>query len=209
MILYKAEQLNLIGCHVCGLVSEVGSIEKYCPRCHSPLHRRKHNSLAHTWALLIAAMVLYIPANIEPVMYTQMLGSRTESTIMAGIMEFWQLGSWDIAVIIFIASVVVPCFKFIVLIILSVSVELRSAWAMRERAKLYRITEFIGYWSMLDVVVVALVSALVKFKALSDIEPRMGILYFGLVVILTMLAAMSFDPRLIWDYEEQNESGKR
>ncbi|AJQ95863.1 putative paraquat-inducible protein A [Gynuella sunshinyii YC6258] len=208
-MLYKAEQLNLVGCHVCGLVSEAGAIGKRCPRCHSPLHRRKHNSLVHTWALLVAAMALYIPANIQPVMYTQMLGSRTESTIMAGIMEFWKLGSWDIAVIIFIASVVVPCFKFIVLITLSVSVKLHSAWAMRERAKLYRITEFIGYWSMLDVVVVALVSALVKFKALSDIEPRMGILYFGLVVILTMLSAMSFDPRLIWDYKEHNESGQR
>ena len=198
----RSDQLGLIGCHVCGLVCEHHVVPSSCPRCLTPLHRRKHHSVSHTWALLIAAIVLYIPANVFPVMYTQMLGEGSDSTIMEGIIDFWQLGSWDIATIIFIASVAVPCIKFLVLIMLLVTVKYRRNWATRERAKLYRMTEFIGYWSMLDVLVVALVSALVKFKTLSDIEPRIGILFFGLVVVLTMLAAMSFDPRFIWDGEE-------
>ena len=205
----RSTQLGLIACHVCGLVCEHSSTYGSCPRCQTPLHRRKHNSLAHTWALLIAAIIFYVPANVFPVMYTQMLGNGGDSTIMKGIIEFWHLGSWDIAAIIFIASVAVPCIKLLVLVLLLFTVKYRRNWAMRERAKLYRMIEFIGYWSMLDMLVVAIVSALVKFRSLSDIEPRIGILFFGLVVVLTMLAAMSFDPRFIWDGEEQYDPGQK
>jgi paraquat-inducible protein A len=123
---------------------------------------------------------------------------------MSGVIEFWQGGSWDIAVLIFVASVAVPCIKFMVLGTLLVTAQRRSQWAMRERARLYRFIELIGYWSMLDVLVVALVAALVQFRSLSTIEPRLGILFFGFVVVLTMLAAMSFDPRLIWDAEDED-----
>lgn len=168
------------------------------------VHARKPNSLSRTWAFLVASLILYIPANVLPVMYTQIFGSGSENTILSGVLEFWQHGSWDIALLIFIASVVVPCIKFFVLGMLLITCQRRSHWAMRERAKLYRFIEVIGYWSMLDVLVVALVAALVQFHALSSIEPRMGILFFGLVVVLTMFAAMSFDPRLIWDVEVED-----
>jgi len=210
----RALQLGVVACHACGLVCEdlldearaSGGPAPACPRCLSPLRRRKPNSLARTWAFLLAGLIFYIPANLLPVMYNSRFGSGGESTIMGGVVEFWHAGAWDIALIIFVASVAVPCTKFLVLGMLLVSAQRRSAWARRERARLYRLVEFIGYWSMLDVLVVALVSALVQFNALSRVEPRLGILFFGMVVILTMLSAISFDPRLIWDGKEEHES---
>ena len=194
-----ARDLKLTLCHICGLACDQAMAQ--CPRCESTLHRRKPNSLTRTWALLLAALICYIPANLLPVMYTSIFGSASENTIMSGVLEFWHSGSWDLALLIFIASVAVPCVKFLVLGTLLVTCQRRSRWAMRERAKLYRLIEVVGYWSMLDVLVVALVAALVQFRSLSSIDPRLGILFFGLVVVLTMLAAMSFDPRLIWDAE--------
>ena len=195
-----ATQLGLQLCHDCGNACEIG--DGQCSRCWSILHIRKPYSISRTWALLIAALILYLPANLLPVMYTDMFGNGRESTILRGVIDFGRGGSWDITLLIFIASVAVPCLKFGVLGLLLVSVQRRSRWAMRERARLYRLIEVIGYWSMLDVLVVALVAALVQFRALSSIEPRMGILFFGLVVVLTMLASMTFDPRLIWDAEK-------
>jgi paraquat-inducible protein A len=168
------------------------------------VHQRKPNSLARTWAFLIAGLIFYIPANTLPVMFTTMLGRGSENTIMSGVIEFALGGSWDIAILIFIASVLVPCIKFLVLGMLLLTCQRRSKWAMRERSRLYRFIELIGYWSMLDVLVVALVAALVQFRGLSTIEPRLGILFFGLVVVMTMCAAMSFDPRLIWDAEVED-----
>lgn len=197
-----ARQMGLVLCHTCGQICQAG--EHYCPRCHSTVHARKPNSIARTWALLIAALILYIPANLLPVMRTTMFGNASENTIMSGVIEFWHGGSWDIAVLIFIASVVVPCMKFLILGMLLVTCQRKSRWAMRERARLYRFIEVIGYWSMLDVLVVALVAALVQFRSLSSIDPLLGIVFFGLVVVLTMLAAMSFDPRLIWDVEVED-----
>ena len=147
-------------------------------------------------------MILYIPANVLPVMYTSLLGHGSNSTISTGVIEFWKAGSYGIALVIFIASVAVPCAKFLALSVLLVSAKRQSSWARRERALLYRLVELVGYWSMLDVLVVAIVAGLVKFHALADIEPRLGILFFGGVVILTMLAAMQFDPRLTWDGNE-------
>lgn len=197
-----ARDLGLMLCHTCGQACPQDV--HYCPRCEAVVHARKPDSLNRTWAFLVASLILYIPANVLPVMYTQIFGSGSENTILSGVLEFWQHGSWDIALLIFIASVVVPCSKFFVLGMLLITCQRRSHWAMRERAKLYRFIEVIGYWSMLDVLVVALVAALVQFHALSSIEPRMGILFFGLVVVLTMFAAMSFDPRLIWDVEVED-----
>jgi paraquat-inducible protein A len=197
-----ADALGLTLCHTCGLACAQGTHR--CPRCDASVHRRKPDSLARTWALLLASMIFYIPANLLPVMYTDLFGSGSENTIMSGVIEFWAGGSWDIAVLIFVASVAVPCIKFMVLGTLLVTAQRRSQWAMRERSRLYRFVELIGYWSMLDVLVVALVAALVQFHSLSTIEPRLGILFFGFVVVLTMLAAMSFDPRLIWDAEVED-----
>ena len=197
-----ASEMNLALCHTCGQACPLADAS--CFRCSAPLHRRKPDSLARTWALLLASMICYIPANLMPVMYTDIFGSGSENTIFSGIMEFWHAGEWDLALLIFIASVAVPCMKFLVLGTLLITCQRRSRWAMRERSKLYRLIEVVGYWSMLDVLVVALIAALVQFRSLSTIDPRMGILFFGLVVVLTMFAAMSFDPRLIWDAEVEN-----
>jgi paraquat-inducible protein A len=201
----RAHQLGVVGCHACGLVCEAadhaGEAAR-CPRCGAALHRRRPDSIARAWALLLAGVVFYVPANLLPVMYTDMLGSGSDNTILQGVVEFWRSGSYDIAMVIFIASVAVPCAKFLSLGLLLATAQRRSRWARRERARLYRLVELVGYWSMLDVLVVAIVAALVKFRALADIEPRVGILFFGGVVILTMLAAMQFDPRLTWDDDE-------
>ena len=193
-----ATELNVCLCHSCGLACDMTDEPHECPRCDAPLHRRKTNSMARTWAYMLAALAFYVPANLLPVMNTAMLGNGADSTIMSGVLEFWEAGAWDIALIIFIASIAVPGIKFVALTLLLVTVQRDSDWARKERSKLYRFVELIGYWSMLDVLVVALVAALVKFQALGDIEPRPGILFFGLVVVFTMLAAMSFDPRMIW-----------
>jgi paraquat-inducible protein A len=201
-----AHDLNLCLCHSCGKTCDMASQPSACERCGAPLHARKINSLNRTWAFLLAALVFYVPANLLPVMNTSMFGSGADSTIISGVLEFWQHGAWDIALIIFIASIAVPGIKFGALTLLLVTVQRGSLWARKERSKLYRFVELIGYWSMLDVIVVALVAALMKFHALADIEPRSGILFFGLVVVFTMLAAMSFDPRLIWD-KANNEEG--
>ncbi|MDR3518091.1 MAG: paraquat-inducible protein A [Azospirillaceae bacterium] len=203
----RARQLGVVGCHACGLVcedklDETGHAD--CPRCGAALHRRRPDSLARAGAFLLAGMIFYIPANMLPVMYTSLLGSGSDNTILRGVVEFWKAGSYGIALVIFTASVAVPCTKFLVLGLLLATCRRRSRWARRERARLYRLVEFVGYWSMLDVLVVAIVAALVKFQALSDIEPRLGILFFGMVVILTMLSALSFDPRLIWDGDDTN-----
>ena len=197
-----ARERKVTLCHVCSYVCPQDAHE--CPRCDSAVHTRKPNSLIRTWAFLIAGLIFYIPANVLPVMFTTLLGSASENTIMSGVIEFAEGGSWDIAILIFIASVLVPCIKFLVLGMLLITCQRRSQWAMRERSRLYRFIELIGYWSMLDVLVVALVAALVQFRGLSTIEPRLGILFFGLVVVMTMLAAMSFDPRLIWDAEVED-----
>ncbi|WP_339499212.1 paraquat-inducible protein A [Pseudomonas silesiensis] len=198
-----ASELDLCLCHSCGLACDITHDLHECERCGAPLHRRKTDSLTRTWAFLLASLIFYVPANLLPVMNTTMLGSGSESTIMGGVLEFWQHGAWDIALIIFIASIAVPGIKFVALTMLLVTVQRGSSWALKERSKLYRFVELIGYWSMLDVIVVALVAALVKFQALGDIEPRQGILFFGLVVVFTMLSAMSFDPRLIWDKQDK------
>ncbi|WP_293776007.1 paraquat-inducible protein A [uncultured Oxalicibacterium sp.] len=202
----RAAELGVVACHTCGMACEDVLAQQphaRCPQCGAALHRRFPNSIARAWALLIAGMIFYIPANLLPVMYTSLFGQGSESTIMEGVVEFFRSGSYGIALVIFIASVAVPCTKFVVLITLLVTAQRRSNWARRERARLYRLVELIGYWSMLDVLVVAIVAALVKFRGLSDIEPRIGIFFFGVVVILTMLSAMSFDPRLIWDGEQE------
>ncbi|HEX7341176.1 MAG TPA: paraquat-inducible protein A [Rhodanobacteraceae bacterium] len=197
-----ATALGLIGCHVCGLVCqshEVGRVGA-CPRCGASLHRRRPDSLARTWALLIAAVILYLPANIVPVMRTVSLFSSTDNTILSGIVELWRVGSPDLAAIVFFASIMVPVLKFIALGWLLISVQRRHAhWPQRQRSRLYRLVENMGYWSMLDVFVVTLLTGAVQLAPFAQVVPLPGIIWFALVVVLTMLASMSFDPRLIWD----------
>lgn len=200
-----AKDLKLCLCHGCGKTCDISKPTHACDRCGAPLHARKTDAIARCWAYLIAALVLYIPANLLPVMHTVMAGSGVDSTIAGGVLEFWESGAWDIALIIFIASIGVPAIKFMALGLLLITAQRKSNWARRQRSQLYRFVELIGYWSMLDVLVVALVASLVQMQELGTIEPRAGILFFGMVVVMTMLAAMSYDPRLIWEGEPETD----
>jgi paraquat-inducible protein A len=200
---------GLLSCHTCRLLVRrppaAARLTARCPRCGTGLHPRKVNSIARTWALVISAFVLYIPANVLPVTITTYLGSSQSDTIMSGVIYFMQTGSWGIALIIFVASIVVPIAKLVVLSGLLLSVQRRSNWRPEERTRLYRITELVGRWSMLDVFVVTVLVALVRLGYLTTIEAGPGILYFAAVVVITMFAAMTFDPRLIWDALENND----
>ncbi len=199
----RAIHLGLVACHTCGLAVRQRSRHGACPRCGSTLHQRKTNSVARTWALLITAMLMYIPANVLPVMKTSYFGNTTADTIMSGVVYFLMHGDWPLALVIFSASVLIPLLKMLALIYLLMSVQRKSRINYRQRTRLYRITEVMGKWSMVDVFVVALLAALVQMGALVTIEPDLGAVAFGAVVILTMLAAMAFDPRLIWDAQER------
>jgi paraquat-inducible protein A len=197
-----APSLGHHACHVCGLVHRVeGSLEGLrCLRCDAHLHRHAGLALQRCWAYLGAAAVLYIPANVLPVMSTNSLvmgGGR--HTLLGGISELWDAGSWELALIVFVASIVVPLLKMVSLALLAWTGARGSGWARRERARLFRLVEAVGHWSMLDVLVVVLLVAMVQFGALANVQPEAGMLAFGAVVVLTMLAAGAFDPRLIWN----------
>jgi paraquat-inducible protein A len=200
-VLKRAHEWGLILCRTCGHAISVAALgaNQRCPRCHTRMEPRAALSVEMTLAWLIAGILLYLPANLLPVMHTTGLQGEADSTILGGILEFWRSGDWDIALLIFIASVAVPFTKFIAIGLLVLTVRKRSRWDQRQRTVLYRVVELIGYWSMLDVIVVALTSALMQFQVLGTAEPRAGIAFFCAVVIVTMLSAQSFDPRLIWD----------
>jgi len=195
----NAEQCQLHGCRHCGTVWQDAVEGARCGTCGGSLHRRKVDSLTRTWAFLIAACIMYIPANLLPVTVTSTLLDEQQDTIMSGIIYFWTSGSWELAVVVFIASFLVPLFKLVSLILLTVSAGRRSSWQRLQRAKLYRVLEGIGRWSMLDVFVVALLAGLVQIEGFAKIRAGIGVAAFGSVVVLTMLASLSFDPRLIWD----------
>lgn len=204
----RAGQAKIFGCHGCGMVCEDPGDETpaRCPRCGTPQRRRRVDSIARAWAMLLAGVIFYIPANLLPVMRFGLLGSGSDNTILGSVIELWRAGAYDIAVVIFVASVGVPCAKFLVLGLLLVTSQRCSRWARRERAWLYRLIERVGYWSMLDVLVVATIAALLHFHGLTSAEPRLGIFFFGATVILTMLSALNFDPRLIWDDEVSHDA---
>jgi paraquat-inducible protein A len=199
--LRQSFELGLVLCRTCGLAVSRASlkVDWRCPRCQSRVEHRTPLSSEMTLAWLIAGIVFYIPANLLPVMHTSGLLGEADSTILGGILEFWRSGDWDIALLIFTASVAVPFTKFIAIGLLLLTVRKNSGWQQHQRTALYRIVEFIGYWSMLDVIVVALTAALMQFQVLGAAEPRAGIAFFCTVVVVTMLSALSFDPRLIWD----------
>ena len=171
----------------------------YCPRCGGELALRHHNSIQYTWALVIAAAICYIPANMLPVLNTSALGKDEPDTIISGVIFLYTSGSWPLALIVLVASVMVPLGKLIALAYLLITVQRRSIRSNRERTRLYRMVEFIGRWSMLDVFVDTFTVALVQLQPLMSVEPGAGVLFFAAVVVLTMLAAESFDPRFIWD----------
>jgi paraquat-inducible protein A len=189
------------GCHTCGLIALTAAAH-HCERCGSTLHARVPHSLQQTMALLIAAALLYIPANVYPIMSTVSLGRENASTILGGVTQLLEHGSWPVALVIFIASVVVPVAKLLVLSWLCLASGGTSHRNAHWRTRLYRITEFVGRWSMVDVFVVALLVALIRADSLMSVYPGPAALAFCGVVILTMLAALGFDPRLVWDTHE-------
>jgi paraquat-inducible protein A len=199
-----AARAGLFVCHDCGLLSKPAAHvhEGRCPRCGAGLHFRKPGSIARTWAFVIAAVILYIPANLLPVMDTSSLFGAQTDTIMSGVVYLWTSGSWPLAVIVFIASIAVPMLKIIALIFLVLTAQLRWRWLPERRTRIYRLVELVGRWSMLDIYVITILVALVQFNALATIKAGPGAIAFGAVVVLTMFAAMSFDPRLIWDAME-------
>ena len=187
-------------CEVCEQLNRGIEGHCHCARCGANLHGRTPNSIRRAWAFLIAAVILYIPANILPILHTGNLfgGTRTD-TIMSGVAHLWETGSAGLAIIIFIASIVIPFAKILSLGFLLVTTQRRSQWKPLLRTKLYRATHWIGRWSMTDIYVGATLVALVHLGPFANIEPGDGAIAFGAVVVLTMLATLSFDPRVMWD----------
>lgn len=203
-----AASLGLMACPHCAAVWRDAPEGEACGRCGTRLHPRKPHSLNRTWAFLLAACVMYIPANLLPVMITRTLFGAQYDTILSGVIYFWVSGAYGLAAIVFIASFLVPLFKLSVLFLLAVLAQRDSHWRRRERARLYHIIEVIGRWSMLDVFVVSLLTGLVQIRGLAVINAGVGIAAFGSVVVLTMLASLSFDPRLTWDDGPSHSAGQ-
>jgi paraquat-inducible protein A len=200
----------LISCHNCDQMALMPPLPArstaHCPRCEAAMHRRKPDSIARTWALVLTAAILYVPANLLPVMTIIHFGQGEPNTILSGVKELIQAGMWPVALLVFFASITVPVLKLIGLTFLLVTVQRRSRWRLRDRSVMYRIIEQVGRWSMVDIFMISILVALVNLGALATIEPGVGAICFAAVVIITMFASMSFDPRLIWDAEESGDA---
>jgi paraquat-inducible protein A len=196
-----AQRAGLVSCHACGLVQTRMALQAHqrCARCQHTLHERRPESLTRTVSLLLAAALAYLPANLLPIMHASTLGRPEDDTILGGVAYLWTSGDWPLAVVVFVASVLVPMLKLVALTMLAVTARRRSIWRVRERAGLHRVIERVGRWSMLDVFVVALTVTLVHFGSFAVITAGPAALAFAAVVVLTMLASHQFDPRLIWD----------
>lgn len=192
---------KLAACHACGYVQEhhLRDEASQCERCGSVIRKRHAHMRTRVWALVLAAAIVYIPANVLPMMEIRSLMGSSEHTILGGVIELWRLGSWDLALIVFAASVVVPITKLVALTVLLCGRRWRGEGTQRQRTRLYELVEFIGQWSMLDVFVVILMSVMANFPGMSQIIAGPAAASFGMVVVLTMLAAMSYDPRTGWD----------
>lgn len=199
-----AREGGLLPCSVCGLVHRLDDVPEAgrqlrCTRCQAPMRSRIPGSLARTTALLLAAYVLYLPANLMTMMVTESIYGVRNDTIFTGIIYLWIEGSPALAIIVFVASILVPLLKLLALSWLVWTVWRGELRLTQERTRLYRVLEFVGRWSMLDIFVVALLTAIVQAQSLATVLPGPGAMAFGAVVVLTMLASLSFDPRLIWD----------
>ena len=199
-----AKAAGLVGCTQCGRVHRPGVAR--CTRCGARLQSRDSTSLQRVWAWLLAGIVAYIPANIYPMLLTTRFGRASENTILGGVIELFEHGSYGIALIVFTASVLIPIGKFIAIAYLALSV--RSAVVIRGhgRQRLYEVVEFIGRWSMIDVFVVAILAALVQFDFVATVNPGIAAVSFALSVAFTMLSAQSFDPKAIWDAYEADDT---
>ncbi len=194
---------GVTSCHTCCLLVPLQMHR--CPRCHSRVHARVPHSVQRTMALVVTATILYIPAMTLPIMRTVSLGAAMDSTVVGGVVILWNMGSYPIAAIIFIASVFVPVGKLIALTVLCWFVTYGKGVSPQQQTALYRITEIVGKWSMIDVFVVAILVALIKLGDVLSFFPGLAALTFASVVIVTMVAAELFDPRLIWDKAQKNE----
>ncbi len=202
-----AMQYGLHSCGVCGLLSRPapGEDEGRCPRCDKALAFRKPASLQRTWAFLIAAAVCYIPANVLPVLTTTTAAGAESDTILQGVVLLWSPTGWPLSIIVLVASIMIPSAKILALAYLLVTVQRDSIRNNEQRVRLYRMVEFIGRWSMVDVFVDTFTAALIQLQPLMSVEPGPGLFFFAAVVVLTMLAVESFDPRLIWDAASSSE----
>ncbi len=176
-----------------------------CPRCNKVLSFRKPDSIQRTWAFLLAAAVCYIPANVLPVLNTTTATGSESDTIMQGVVLLWSPSGWPLSLIVLVASIIIPSAKIIALAYLLISVQRDSIANNERRLRLYRTIEFIGRWSMVDVFVDTFTAALIQLQPLMSVEPGPGLFFFAAVVVLTMLAVESFDPRLIWDAASAKE----
>ncbi|MBS9781260.1 MAG: paraquat-inducible protein A [Gammaproteobacteria bacterium] len=207
----SAYEQGYISCLECGhLLTDKAT---HCDICHASVSVRKKGGLVTPIAFLLAAFFLFFPANLLPIMGTEAINMHREDTILSGVAHLWHLGSYPIAIIVFVASFITPVFKMLSMSYLCYTCHRQSTKHIMFRTKLYHFTELIGRWSMIDVFVVALLGALVKMGAMATIEPRPGVLAFALVVFLTMFATESFDARLIWDssqagYKKEKKNGK-
>ena len=202
-----AMQQGLQSCDACGLLSRptLGEDEGRCPRCDEELGFRKRDSLQRTWACLIAAAICYIPANVLPVLTTTTAAGADYDTIMQGVVLLWSPTGWPLSLIVLVASIMIPSGKIVALAYLLISVRRGSVENNEQRVRLYRMVELIGRWSMVDVFVDAFTAALVQLQPLMSVAPAPGLFFFAAVVVLTMLAVESFDPRLIWDATNSSE----
>jgi paraquat-inducible protein A len=194
-------------CETCGITAP--PIGHACSRCGGGVHRRKPEAIARSWALCIAALILYIPANIFPVMTVISFGAGAPSTIIGGTKELFAAGMWPLALLVFFASVTVPVLKLAGLMFLLVATQRGARWRLRDRTVLYRIIETIGRWSMIDIFMLSILAGLVRLGSVATIEPGAGAISFAAVVIITILAAMTFDPRLMWDVAGENPWPRR
>lgn len=202
----RAIDAGILVCNECHELNrqQPDSTSQTCTRCGAIVHARRPNSIARTWALLIAASILYIPANMLPIMTVSTLGQGSPDTIMSGVITLLKHGMVPIAAVVFIASILVPTFKLVGIGLLLYSVQRHQPLSARQRILMYRFIEFIGRWSMLDIFVIAILVAVVNFGRIASVEANLGAVAFASVVILTMLAALTFDPRLIWDNTESD-----
>ena len=208
-----ARNASMISCHCCHLLCHAPAgadpADTACPRCGTALHQRNPDSLARTWALVIAAIVFYIPAMVLPISITSTIAGAQGDTIMSGVIYFFHSGSWHIGLVIFVASILVPVLKIIIILFLLTSIKLKLKWRPVDRTRLYRIIEAVGRWSMVDIFVITIMAALIKLGALASFDAGPAAVFFATVVVLTMFAAIGFDPRLIWDHTEENHDTRQ
>lgn len=197
----SALAMGLMSCESCGLLSKPapGAHQGRCPRCDERVHFRKPDSVNRTWAYLIAAAICYVPANLLPVLKTTTAQGTDTDTILQGVVLLWSPTGWPLSILVLIASIMIPSAKILALAYLLIGVQRGANTGQRQRVRMFRVVQFVGRWSMVDVFVDTFTAALVQLQPLMSIEPASGLFFFAAVVVLTMLAVESFDPRLIWD----------